>query len=527
VAAAQGERTRRLAVSTMLFSVATGLSRIIGLVREIAAGRLLGAEGPASAFVAANNVPNTVRSLVADAALGASFVPVFNELLEKGEDRRAWRVASTVLCVSGVALTAITAAGMLLAQPILELSGFSGEQLDLAVRMAQVLFPILILLGLSGVINAMLYSFDEFFVPAIAPVAWNVVILGFLVWAWLSGADTARATMLYAVGTLVGTAVQFLLPLPWLRNRGGRLQLSWDIGDPAVRRIFVLMLPVALGLGLININQTIGTFMATHIGDGTYAPRAIDAAFRVYMLPQGIFAVAVAAVLFPSLSRLVAAGDMGTFRTQVSSGVRQLNFVLIPSAVVCAVLAEPIIRLLFQGGNWTADQTPGVAHALTAFAVGLAANGSMLLLNRSFFALQRPWLPTTIALGNLLLNTALNVAFLRFGVWGIPLATSLTNIVSILLLWRLLERTVGSLDRYRTIRALVRVLVASTILGAVAYETWHLIDTLLGRSLGAQLLAVATACTVGGVVYLWVARRTRIEEATVVMGMFRRRLRRS
>ncbi len=518
---------RRLGISTLLFSAATGLSRVIGLVREVVAGRLLGVEGPASAFVAANNVPNTVRSLVADAALGASFVPVFNELLENDEEERAWRVASTVLTVSFAGLSVISALGIVAARPILRLSGFHGAQSDLAVHMAQVLFPIVLLLGLSGVVNAMLFSFGEFFVPAIAPVAWNLVILGFLAWAWLTHAGAAHGTELMAIGTLVGTGVQFLIPLPWLRGRGGRLSLAWGVRDPAVRRIFVLMLPIALGLGLININLTIATFMATHIGDGRYAPRAIDAAFRVYMLPQGVFSVAVAAVLFPTLSRLVAAGDLRAFRRQIASGVRQLAFVLVPSAVVCAVLAEPIIRLLFQGGQWTPDQTPGVAHALVAFSIGLAANGAMLLLNRSFFALQRPWLPTGIALANLALNTVLNVAFLRFGVWGIPLATSLTNVVSIVLLWVLLQRHVGSLEGYRTVRSIVRVTVASGVLAAVAWGTWRVVDGLVGRSLPGQLLSVMLACTIGGVAYLWVAKRTRIEEAQIVVGIVRRRLARA
>jgi putative peptidoglycan lipid II flippase len=215
---------------------------------------------------------------------------------------------------------------------------------------------------------------------------------------------------------------------------------------------------------------------------------------------------------------------MRSFRRQVASGVRQLAFVLLPSAVICGVLAEPIIRLLFQGGHWTPDQTPGVAHALLAFSVGLAANGAMLLLNRSFFALQRPWLPTVIALSNLALNVVLNIAFLRFGVWGIPLATSITNVVSIVLLWLLLEREVGSLERYRTVRAIVRVSVASMILGVVAYATWRGLDALAGRSLPGQALSVTTACLAGAVSYLWVAKRTRIEEAQIVVGMVGRRL---
>jgi putative peptidoglycan lipid II flippase len=522
--AAQGqERTRRLAVSTMIFAAATGLSRVIGLMREIVAAGLLGARGAASAYTVANNVPNTVRSLVADAALGASFVPIFNDLLVRGERERAWRVASTVTTIAGLVLTVITVLGMLLAEPILSISGMEGEQLATAVELAQILFPIVVLLGLTGIVNAILYSFDEFAVPSLAPVAWNAVIIAFLLYA-TSLPTHHEQVVLYAVGTLVGTVVQLLILLPWLRGRGGRLTFAMGVRDPAVKEVFILMLPVTVGLGLINFNQYIATQFATAIGNGDYAPRAIEAAFRIYMLPQGMFSVAVAAVLFPTLSRLVSARDAPAFRMRVAGGIRQIGFLLIPSSVICFVLSAPIIRLLFQHGSWTADQTPGAAHALAAFAVGLTANGIILLLTRAFFAMRRPWVPSAIAAGNLTLNTLLNWAFLGFGVWGIPLATSIANLATWAALQIVLTRRVGPLEPRRNRRTFARIIVASAILGAISYGTWSLLDRALGRSVPAQFVSVGAAIGLGTLGYFWLAQRMRIEEARMIVGILRRRL---
>src|SRR5207237_1404352 len=219
-----------------------------------------------------------------------------------------------------------------------------------------------------------------------------------------------------------------------------------DWRDPAVRRVFVLMVPVTIGLGLINFNAVVDSIFASRLIDPELAPTAIDKAFRIYMLPQGMFSVAVATVLFPSLSRLAARRDLPGFRHTVGVVLRQIAFLLVPASVASAVLAEPIVRLLYERGAFDPDQTIVVADALAAFALGLTFNGAMLMLNRAFFSLQSNWVPTVIALGNLGLNAALDAAFYRFGVWGIPLSTSVVNIAGAAALLVLLRRRV---DRIR------------------------------------------------------------------------------
>ena len=210
-----------------------------------------------------------------------------------------------------------------------------------------------------------------------------------------------------------------------------------------------------LGLGLINVNAVIGTFVASKWIDPTIAPNAIDKAFRIYMLPQGMFSVAVATVLFPSLARLATRGDLDGFRDTIALGLRQINFLLLPAAVVSIVLAEPIVRLLYERGAFDPDQTTVVAGALAAFSIGLAFNGMMLMLNRGFFSLQQPWIPTVVALAILVLNVALYVVFYRVGTWGIPLAISLANIAGVAMLLVALRRRIGRIDLTATV-ALVR-----------------------------------------------------------------------
>ncbi len=519
-APAAGARSR--SVSAALFSAATGVSRVLGLVREIISAQLLGVTGPASAFVVANNIPNTARSLVADSALGASFVPVFSELLVKGERARAWRVASSALTLAVLWLAAITALGIAFAEPLLRLANLEGDQLDLAVTMTRILFPILVLLGISGLVQAILNSFDEFVLPAIAPVFWNLVIIAFLIGAFTVDDLEQRAVVL-AVGTLVGTAVQTAIPLPGLRGKGATLRPRVDLRDPAVRRVLILLVPVALALGLANVNLTVATFIATYV-DPAYAPRAIDAAFRVYMLPQGIFSVAVTTVLFPSLARAIAAKDLTRYRESMGDGIGLILYLLLPASAVIAVLATPIIVLLFQRGAWTPDQTPGVAECLIAFAAGLALNGVILLLTRGFFALQRVWAVTAIAGVNLVVAIgAALVLYPQVGVWGIPLANSLANAVVVPLMWVVLARHVGHLPAGRVARAALRALLASAAIAPLAYGAWWALDAALGTSLPAQIAAVGAAVALAAVAYLALTRALRFPEADRVLALLRHR----
>src|SRR5438067_3191248 len=229
---------RRLAVSTAFFSVATGISRVAGLAREIVAASYFGVTGAMSAFTIAFQVPNLMRALFADAALQGAFVPVFTELLEKGKKREAFAVASGLLSLITMVLGSVTILFWLLAPEIMPLfsPGFSDHLQDLTVQLSRVMFPIVLLLALSGVVVGMLNSFEHFSVPALAPVVWNLIIIGSLVGLTpvLHGDNDVYA---YAIGVLAGTIVQFVLPLPWLRGRGGRFTLDFGWRNPAVLRV--------------------------------------------------------------------------------------------------------------------------------------------------------------------------------------------------------------------------------------------------------------------------------------------------
>jgi putative peptidoglycan lipid II flippase len=513
---------RRLARSTAIFSLATGLSRIAGLIREVVAAYYFGAAGKINAFTVAFQVPNLIRALVADAALSSAFVPVFTELQEKGERQRAWRVAASLFWLVLLGLSALTAIFIVVAPWIIGLFGDPGGDRQLAIGLSRVLFPIVALLGVSGIVVGILNSYERFTVPALSPIFWNLAIIVGLVLGVPKAHSIDGKLYVYAISIVVGTVIQVLLPMPWLRGLDGKLRVLIDWRDPAVWRVLKLMLPVTLGLGLINFNAVVDSVFASRLIDPSLAPTAIDKAFRLYMLPQGIFSVAITTVLFPSLARLAARGDHAGFRNTLASGLRQIAFLLIPAGVISAVLAEPITRLVYQRGHFEPSQTPVVAGALAAFSAGLFFNGMMLLLNRGFFSLQSNWIPTSIALANLCLNAALDAAFYRFGTWGIPLATSLVNLAGSAVLLVLMRRRLGRLGFGEIIDSILRIVTASAVLAGAAYGTWYGLDRVFGRAFLGQLGSVGVALIVGTAVYLFTCKALKVRELGALLALLSR-----
>jgi putative peptidoglycan lipid II flippase len=516
-------RPGRIARSTAFFSVATAASRIAGLGREIVAAGYYGVNGPMSAFTIAFQVPNLVRALFADAALQPAFVPVFTEQLEKKNYREAFRLASTLLLLVTLVLGAITALFVLLAPVIMPLfaPGFEGELLDLTVTLSQVLFPILILLGMSGVVVGILNSYDRFGAFAISPLFWNLTIIVVLV-ALIPQFHGQNRIYAYAIGILAGTLVQLLIPTFDLRNTPFKFEWSFEWRNPDVRRVLLLMLPVTISLGLINFNMLINSLFGSLVSD--QSPAAIDKAFRIYQLPQGIFSVAIATVLFPTLARFATRGEPENLRATMANGMRQILFVLLPATAAILVLSEPMIRLVYQRGEFTPEQTTLVATALFWFAFSLPTNGLYLLLTRTFFSLQRPWIATGLAGLDLIVSTlGALVLYKPFGTGGIVAGTGIGTTAAVVAQAVVLRKELGGLELGRLLSSGVRITVAAGALAAVSFGVWDLLDNALGRGLAGQIASLGAGLALGGIVYVGAARLLRIEELEQITRLIRRR----
>jgi len=514
-----------VARNTLIFSIATGISRVVGLVREIVFAGYFGTTQPASAYTIAFLVPNLVAQLFAQSALSAAFVPVFTDLLQKGRRVEAIRLASTLFWIMLIGLGALTAFFILAAGVVMPL--FIAPKLvgqtALTVGLSRLLFPVILLLGLNGLLVGVLQTYDHFTIPAISPAVWNAVIIVLLVVLapHFHGEEEIYA---FAIGVLFATCVQLALAFGALSRIDFRLQVHIDWHDPRIRQVFMLMLPVMIGLGIVNLDQLINSAFGGLVSGE--APRAIENGFRVYMLPQGMFSVAVATVLFPALSRMASNRDPAAKRRAVGNGMRQINLMLIPAAAFMVALPTPIVKLLFERGHFNAQSTHLVSIALFWFAFSLPFGGLNLLLTRTFFAVQRPWIPTRLAATNIVVDIIVSIALYKpLGIAGLIIGTISANMVMTALQFHRLRIGLnGRLEGGQTTMITARILIASALLAGVSWVVWKLLDELLGGSLAAEIVSVGAAAVAGLFVYVRAVLAMRIPEAHQVGNLIRARL---
>lgn len=505
---------RRLAKAALIVLGATAASRVFGYAREILTAAYFGAGAEMSAFDVAFLVPATMQIIIAQAALSAALIPVFAGLLEKDQRQEAWLVARTIFTMVTFIMGGLVVLSIIFAPQIMPLfaPGYRDDPAMMAeiVRMTRLLFPTVIFLAITGIVASILNSFEHFTLPAVAPIFWNLIILGAIVF----GHERLGVDAL-AWGILLGTMVQLLIQLPALRGRGGRLGFSLAWRNRHVRQVGALLLPVSVSLGLINLNGVVDVQFASFLGTGGVA--AMTFAFRLYQLPEALFAIAIGTVLFPTLSRIAARGDRDKFRSTLTLGIRVIFFMLIPASAFVLVLSEPIVRLAYEHGRFTAENTELVASALFFFAFGSAFSGSSALLTRGFFSLGRPWLPTTAAVGNLAVNAILNWIFIKpFGLGGIPLSTSIVSFVTFVVLLALMRGELGRIDGRAILRTGVTVAAFSAAGAAISYLTWMGVDSWLGRSLIPQILGIGLAFAAGAAVFMILALVVRMPELQLI-----------
>jgi putative peptidoglycan lipid II flippase len=517
---------RRIALSTAIFALATALSRIAGLGREVVQASFFATTPAASAFTVASQVPNLFSNLFSQAALSAAFVPVFTELMQEGRKKEAFRLASELFWLILVVLGSLTLLWLAVAGLIMPLftGTFSASTTTLTVGLSRVLFPVVLLLSLTGLLVGILQSYDQFTVAALAPAVWNIVIVVLLV-ILHSHFHGQNGVYAYAIAWLVATVVQLAMIASALRRIDFRLSFTLNWKDARVRQVLILFLPVTMSIGIINLdvflNAGLGTLVSSH------APSAINDAFRIYMLPQGVFSVAVSTVLFPTLSRMAIRRDPAGMRRALGNGIRQINLLLIPSAALMAVLATPVTRLVYQHGAFHAYSTHLVSTALFWFAFSLPFAGVNLLLSRTFFALKRPWIPTGLAAMNMAVDIVVSLALYKpLGIKGLVIGTVSANVVMTgLQLRRLRAGFNGHLEGAQTMMVTIRIVVATAIMTAVAWLVWKGLDGLLGTSLVAEILSIGIAVSLAGVLYARLVLLMRIPEARQIEALILGRLR--
>lgn len=521
--ASQGRTIARNAGIVMVLIL---ISRLLGFVRERAIADVFGLTWETDAFRAAFNIPDLMYFLLVGGAISSAFIPVFSELLARGQEEDAWGMAATFINLVSIALLVFTVLGVTGSPWLAPLvaPGFEGNQLALLVVLMRVMFPAVLFTALAGVGMGVHNSYQRFVIPLVGPIVYNVSItLG----AYVLGPNMGIMGM--AVGTVAGAVGNFLMQVPFVAATARRFPWRINLRHPELHKVLKLMVPTIIGLSIVQLNTIILTALASTLSDGRIT--ALNLANRLVQLPLGVFGMGMSMVIFPVMSRLAAVGDMQQFRTTLFTGLRSILFVTVPSAAGLIALREPIVRLLFEVGEFGPDDTKTTAYALLFFSAGVFAVSSVQVLTRAYYSLQDTITPVKIGALTVLTNALLSIVLLR---WtnlehgGLALAFSVAAIVQMTTQLVLLRPKVGGrLPVGVLLNTLVRSAVAAGAMvpvaaaAADAVGAWVDLASVFGR-----LGQVAAGVVAGVVVYGMAAALLRMQELKMVASMLGRMTRR-
>jgi putative peptidoglycan lipid II flippase len=511
----------RIAKSASRISGATVLSRILGLARDSIFAALFGTTFYADAFNVAFLIPNFLRRVLGEGTMNASYVPVYTEYLHKQGEEKAAELASKMFSVLTVVLGVVVLGGIISAKPIVATYAFgwkeSPETFALTVKLTRILFPYIFFVALAALAAGTLNSRGIFGIPALAPAFLNIALIGaaFLVMRLGSNPNESMITI-FSIGALVGGVLQILVQMPQMLRTGHRLKFVPDFKDKGVRWIGRLMMPGMLAFAVTQINVLVDTLLATTLPEGSVT--ALRLGNRIAVQPLGIFGAAIATAALPTLSAHAARDDKSKFVDDFAFSTRLILAFLIPSGIAMMVLARPVVRLLFERGEFTAlRSTPMTVQALFYYAVGLFAYGGLKSVVQAFYSMKDTVTPMKVAIVSVGLNIALDIILVRYyGLIGLALATSISATVGFVLLGVILKRRLGDIRGSEIGLTILKIVAASVVMGVVL----HLVSAGLDAravNIWGKLAQVGISIAAGTGVFLAVSFALRTPEVIFIL----------
>jgi putative peptidoglycan lipid II flippase len=520
---------KQILKSASIISLVTIFSRILGYVRDQRYALLLGTSHIADSFILAYRIPNLFRRLVGEGSMSASFIPVFTTYMREKSPAEVWAFANKLFWTLALVLAVITVFGMIFSPAVIHtFIPASAQHLnwDEAVALNRIIFPYLFFIGLAALAMGILNCFHIFGLPAATPVLLNCSIILFSVGAvWHYFRSPAISL---AVGVLVGGALQFLVQVPSLVQKGMHFDFGISFSHPGIRNVARLMIPRFFGIGIGQINFFVDTYFVNSAKMPQGSLTALYLADRVMELVLGGYAIAVATAILPMMSHQAAAKDYDSLKKTLSFSVRIVAFITIPAALGLMILREPIIRVLFQHGQFVAESTRLTARALLCYAVGLPALASVKLIVPAFYSTHDTRTPVTVASVSLVLNIVLNIVFLKYFFdtvknGGPALATAIACFVDFFALFFIFRKRYGAVGGRQILRSFTKIALCSSIMGVACWLGLHYTAFTIHLRFLVQLLTFLALLIGATALYLGLAWIFRCHEMEEIYGIATRR----
>ena len=494
----------------------TLLGKVLGLVRDMLLGHTFATGMAANAFLTASRIPRNFFDAIFASAISASFIPVFNEYLEKKGREEAFRLSSAFITVMTLLTGLLSILGMMFAAPITALlaDGFDGATAALCTELLRILFPLMLFTGLAFSLVGILQSLGEFNIPALLSAASNAVIIVY----YLFFVDRFGIHGL-AVAFLLGWLAQVLIQLPSLRSFGYRWQPS--LRHEGLHKIFLLAGPVLVSTWVQPLNLTVATRYASHITGGA---SALEYANTLYTIVAGVFVLSVANVIFPEMSRFAAHADDAAMGESISGTLSAMLFLLTPMAVGLATLSRGVVRLLYEWGAWGEESTALTAGALTFLSLGMLGYGVQIILSRAFYAEQKGLVPLLAGAVSVIANIILcQLLAPAFGIRGLAAASAVSLVLPALVLLIAAARRYRGIVTAATLVDFAKMLLSAAVMGAAVRVAFAALSGCLGDGAVSRALAVALPTMLGVVVYFVLSLLMKVSTISQIKALLRRR----
>lgn len=512
--------------SSGAMAVATMASRVLGMVREMVYANFMGDSPVASAFKLAFMIPNLFRRLLGEGALTAAFIPIFKEKEKTADEMEMWRAANAVISGLIVSASAIIGVALLGISLVLAFGRVHGDT-RLMLELLRLMFPYMLLVCLSAIFLGMLNARGHFFVPALSAAILNAVMIASVLWLTpYFGATAETQIFALAVGVLIAGFAQMAYQLPTLHREGFRYRWEPPWQDETVKRVVRQMLPGAIGVAAFQINVLLTQGLAFWLDKQIVA--SFDYAVRLMELPQGVFGISLATYLLPTLSALAAEKKYPDFRATLVQGLDYLAFINTLAAALLMALAEPIVRLLFERGEFDFFSTQRVTLAVVCLAPGLVAFSAVNILARAFYALGDTQTPMKISLVCFALNLVFaGLLILPYRQGGLGVANTLTSVFNATLLLYALRKKMGKLDLNKLRKDFLSVCAAAIVSGAVAFTAYQIWQRQFGHdTLPLKLGEVFIPMTIATLIYFSLASWLKISATKELLDLVKEKFKR-
>lgn len=508
----------KVAKATIGLMIVTMLSKILGFCRELTLTYVYGASSVADVFITTLSIPTLLFASIG-AAIGTTIIPIFYEVDKNGGRENSLKFMNNIFNIIMILCMILAILGFIFAEPLVKVFAidFTGYKLELAVSFTKIVIFGVVFIGLSNMMTSWLQIKGEFSIPGMIAIPFNLfIIIGIIL-------SMKGDIKIMATWALMGIVSQFLFQLPFAIKNGYRYKLYINLKDEYIKKILILVMPVFLGVAVNQVNTIIDRSLSSTLGNGFIT--ILNSANRLNGFVLGIFITTISSVIYPTLSKISNENDKEKFSNSVSKSINIVVLLIVPISVGAIVLAEPVVRIVFERGAFNSEATHMTAVALICYSFGTLWIGLREIVNNVFYSLQDTKTPMVNGSLAVSINIVLNFVLVKFlGYAGIALATSISSLICMVLLFISLKKKIGYFGQDKILNTMVKSFIAAVVMGFITVVSYKLIAEILGLGFIKEVVTLLISIAIGALIYGGTVIILKVEEVCILTEMIRKKL---